>query len=45
MTDISTLREKTDDELQVELQNEREALFKLRFSKVTDHVENPADHS
>ena len=42
MTDISTLREKTDDELQVELQNEREALFKLRFSKVTDHVENPA---
>ncbi len=43
MTDVRTLREKTDQELETELQNEREALFKLRFRKVTDVVENPAD--
>lgn len=43
MTDVSALREKTDQELETELQNEREALFKLRFRKVTDVVENPAD--
>ena len=43
MTDVRTLREKTDQELETELQNEREGLFKLRFRKVTDVVENPAD--
>ena len=43
MTDVQTLREKTDQELETELQNEREALFKLRFRKVTDVVENPAE--
>ena len=43
MTDVRTLREKTDQELETELQNEREALFKLRFRQVTDVVENPAD--
>ena len=43
MTDVRTLREKTDQELETELQNGREALFKLRFRKVTDVVENPAD--
>jgi len=43
MTDVRTLRDKTDQELETELQNEREALFKLRFRKVTDVVENPAE--
>jgi len=37
------LREKTDEELRQELDKLREGLFKLRFRKVTDVVENPSE--
>lgn len=36
------LRLKNDQELQKELTSLREGLFKLRFRKVTDVVENPS---
>lgn len=34
-------RKKTDDELKTELKNLTEGLFKLRFRKVTDVIEDP----
>ncbi|MHC4607017.1 MAG: 50S ribosomal protein L29 [Planctomycetota bacterium] len=37
------LREKTDDELEMELETLRKGLFNLRFRKVTDVVENPSE--
>ena len=36
------LREKANEELEKELDGLREGLFKLRFRKVTDVVENPS---
>jgi large subunit ribosomal protein L29 len=43
MAKAKDLREKTDDELKKELENLVEGQFKLRFRKVTDVVENPAE--
>lgn len=37
------LRDKTTEELQKELDTLVEGLFRLRFRKVTDVVENPAE--
>ena len=37
------LRDKTDDELLREVDTLRDSLFKLRFRKVTDVVENPSE--
>jgi len=42
MTKAKDLREKTSEELHKELEGLVEGLFKLRFRKVTDVVENPA---
>ena len=36
-------RAKSDDDLRRELDTKVQALFNLRFQKVTDVVENPAD--
>lgn len=42
MSKAKDLREKTSEELQKELEGLVEGLFKLRFRKVTDVVENPS---
>ncbi len=43
MATAKDLREKTDDDLKKELENLVHGLFNLRFRKVTDVVENPAE--
>lgn len=43
MTDAKEMRGKTNEELEKELDGLVEGLFKLRFRKVTDVVENPAE--
>jgi len=39
---IKEIRTKTDEELAKELKNRKEELFRLRFRKITDVVENPS---
>lgn len=40
---IKELRDMTDEDLRKELDNLTKGLFNLRFRKVTDVVENPAE--
>jgi large subunit ribosomal protein L29 len=40
---LQDLRKKTDSELQDELQRCRQALYKLRFRKVTDVIEDASE--
>lgn len=39
---LKEMREKIDAELITEIKNRKEELFRLRFRKVTDVVENPS---
>lgn len=43
MANTKELRDKTTEDLEKELEGLVEGLFKLRFRKVTDVVENPAE--
>ena len=40
---VEEFRGKTNEDLEKELENKVQGLFNLRFQKVTDVVENPAD--
>ncbi|MBI2901534.1 MAG: 50S ribosomal protein L29 [Planctomycetes bacterium] len=43
MSDAKELRDKPTEDLERDLEGLVEGLFKLRFRKVTDVVENPAE--